>query len=75
LCVKWKDGTTSWERLADLKESNPVEVDEYAVARNLRDAPAFVWWVPHLLKKRSMIIAAVTKQYHKRTHKFGIGSK
>jgi hypothetical protein len=19
LCVKWKDGTTSWERLADLK--------------------------------------------------------
>jgi hypothetical protein len=26
-CVEWKDGTTSWERLADLKESNPVEVD------------------------------------------------
>jgi hypothetical protein len=24
LCVEWKDGTTSWERLADLKESNPV---------------------------------------------------
>jgi hypothetical protein len=27
LCVEWKYGTTSWERLADLKESNPVEVD------------------------------------------------
>jgi hypothetical protein len=26
LCVEWKDGTTSWEHLADLKESNPVEV-------------------------------------------------
>jgi hypothetical protein len=26
LCVEWKDGTTSWERLSDLKESNPVEV-------------------------------------------------
>jgi hypothetical protein len=25
LCVEWKDGTTSCERLADLKESNPVE--------------------------------------------------
>jgi hypothetical protein len=24
LCVEWKDGTTSWERLADLKESNIV---------------------------------------------------
>jgi hypothetical protein len=26
LCVELKYGTTSWERLADLKESNPVEV-------------------------------------------------
>jgi hypothetical protein len=25
-----------------------------------------------VLKKRSRIIAAVTKRYHKRTHKFGI---
>jgi hypothetical protein len=24
LCVEWKDGTTSWERLDDLNESNPV---------------------------------------------------
>ena len=72
LCVEWKDGTTSWERLADLKESNPVEVAEYAVSKDLADAPAFVWWVPHVLKKRNKIIAAVTKRYHKRTHKFGI---
>jgi hypothetical protein len=28
LCVELKDGTTIWERLADLKESNPVEVAE-----------------------------------------------
>jgi hypothetical protein len=28
LCFEWKDGTTSWERLTDLKESNPVEVAE-----------------------------------------------
>jgi hypothetical protein len=72
LCVEWKDGTTSWERLADLKESNPVEAAEYAVAKNLLDAPDFVWWSPHVLKKRSRTIAAVTNWYHKRTHKFGI---
>jgi hypothetical protein len=42
LCIEWKDGTTSWERLADLKESNPVEVAEYAVYNNLDDAPDFV---------------------------------
>jgi hypothetical protein len=27
LCVEWKDGTASWERLADQKESNPIEVN------------------------------------------------
>jgi hypothetical protein len=51
LCVEWKDGTTSWERLADLKESNPVEVAEYAAAKSLLGTPAFVWWAPHVLKK------------------------
>jgi hypothetical protein len=72
LCVEWKDGTTSWERLADLKESNLVEVAEYAVIKKLYDEPEFVWWVPHVLKKQNRLIAAVTKRYHKCTHKFGI---
>jgi hypothetical protein len=72
LCVEWKDGTPSWEQLADLKESNPVEVAEYAAIKNLHDEPAFAWWVPHVLKKRNIIIATVAKRYHKLTHKFGI---
>jgi len=72
LCVTWKDGSTSWERLADLKESYPVMVAEYAVAHEIHEEPAFAWWVPYTLKKRDRIIAAVNKRYHKRTHKFGI---
>jgi hypothetical protein len=72
LCVEWKDGTTSWERLVYLKESNPVEVAEYAATKSLLNTPAFIWWAPHVLQKRTRIIAAVTKRYHKRTHKFGI---
>jgi hypothetical protein len=72
LCVECKYGTTSWESLVDLKKSNPVEVAEYAAAKSLLDTPAFVWWAPHVLKKRTRIIADVTKRYHKRTHKFGI---
>ena len=72
LCVQWKDGTTTWERLSELKESNPVEVAEYAVAREIHTEPAFDWWVPYTLKKRDRIIAAVNNRYHKRTHKFGI---
>jgi hypothetical protein len=73
LCVEWKDGTTSWERLADLKERNPVEIAEYAATKSLLNTPDFIWWDPHVLQTRTRIIASVTKRYHKWTHKFGIG--
>jgi hypothetical protein len=72
LCVEWKDGTTSWERLSDIKESNPVEVAEYSANKSLLNSPAFVWLAPHVLQKRTIISVAVTKRYHKRTHKFEI---
>ena len=60
-----------WEKLSDLKESYPVEIAEYAMAQGIDHEPAFAWWVPHTLRKRDRIIAAVGKRYHKRTHKFG----
>ena len=40
------------------KESNPVEVADFVIARNIADEPAFSWWVPFSLKKRDMIISA-----------------
>jgi len=72
LCCNWKDGTSTWERLADLKESNPIEVAEYAVAQDIAHQPAFAWWVPFTLKKRKSIICAVKARFLKKTHKFGI---
>jgi hypothetical protein len=72
LCFEWKYGTTIWERLEDLKESNPFKVAEYAATKLLLNTPAFIWCPPHVLQRRTRIIAAVTKRYHKRTHKFGI---
>ena len=39
--VKWRDGTTMWLSLKDIKESNPIEVAEYVTARNIQDEPAF----------------------------------
>jgi hypothetical protein len=72
LCVKWKDGTTTWEPSSVLKESNPVEVAQYAVSNKIDDEPAFAWWVPFTLKKQESIISALNKRYWKRTHKFGI---
>jgi hypothetical protein len=68
LCVEWKDGTTNWERLADLNESNPVEVAEYDATKRFLNTPAVIWWAPHVLQKCTRIIAAVTKRYNKRTH-------
>ncbi len=36
LLVAWLDGSTDWIPLKDLKESNPVEVAEYAVAKKFK---------------------------------------
>jgi hypothetical protein len=72
LCVEWKDGSTFWERLVDLKESNPGEVANYAIAQGIKHEPDFVWWASPTIKRRNRIIAEVTTRYHKRTHMFGI---
>ncbi len=72
LRVLWKNGTTSWERLRNLKESNPVKVAEYAITQGIAEEPAFAWWVPFVLKKRDRYISANGTRYQKRTHKFGI---
>ena len=30
VCVRWKNGSTTWENLSDLKECYPVQTAEYA---------------------------------------------
>ena len=72
LKVKWSDGSTSWLDLKILKESNPVDVAEFAIARRIDDEPAFVWWVPYTMKKRDVIISAVKARARKVTHKYGV---
>jgi hypothetical protein len=75
VCYQWKNGSTSWENLADLKESHPIETEKYAVTKGIDHEPVFNWQVPHVLKKRDRIISLVRKRttcYLKRTHKFGI---
>jgi hypothetical protein len=41
LCVQWRDGSTSWEDLKNLKEANPIKTAEYAMANSLTSEPAF----------------------------------
>jgi hypothetical protein len=58
--------------LKDLKESNPIEVSEYAVANKIDHEPAFVWWVPNTLHMRNRIIKAVKQRALKINYKYGI---
>ena len=69
--VLWRDGSTSWIPLKQLKESNPVEIAEYAVANGIDDECAFQWWVPFTLRKRDMIIAAVNNRVRHTLYKYG----
>ena len=59
LLVLWKAGNEQWIPLKDLKESHPVNVAEFAVAKGIDKEPAFQQGVPYTLKKKDAIIATV----------------
>jgi hypothetical protein len=53
LCCDWKDSSTSWQKLSDLKESHPLQVAKFAFAAQIADEPAYNWWVSWVLKKET----------------------
>ena len=71
LCL-WKDGSTTWDPLKDIKESNPVDIAEYVVGNSIYEEAAFDWWVPYNLKKQDQIVAKVKARFLKKYHKFGV---
>ncbi|CAJ1950956.1 unnamed protein product [Cylindrotheca closterium] len=70
--VTWKDGSSNWIPLKDMKESFPIKVADYAVRKGIQDKPAFAWWIPHVLQKRKRFFGKVKSKYWERTHKYGI---
>jgi hypothetical protein len=66
LCVQWKDGTLTWEKLSLLKEGYPIEIAEYATANNLLSEPAFIWWAGDVLRKRERILSKLNCRYLRR---------
>ena len=72
LLVQFKNGTEEWIPLKVMKESNPVEVAEFSVARGINEEPAFAWWVPFTLRSRDRIIASVAAGVRQVTHKYGV---
>ncbi|KAL7474777.1 hypothetical protein ACHAW6_000733 [Cyclotella cf. meneghiniana] len=43
LCCEWKNGSTSWQKLSDLKESHPLQVAEFVLAVGIANEPGFNW--------------------------------
>jgi hypothetical protein len=72
LLCQWKDGSTNWVAMKDMKNSYPVQVAEYAKANRIDDEPAFAWWIPETLRKRDRILSKTKSKYWQRTHKFGL---
>ena len=72
LLVQWHGNSRQWIDLKILKESNPVQVAEYATSRDIHEYPAFAWWVPYVLRKRDVIVSAVHSRVRKCSHKYGI---
>ncbi len=72
LLVWFKDQSTAWFKLKDLKESNPVEVAGYAASNGLAEEAAFRWWVPYTIKKKIRLLKAMQKRYFRTDQKFGV---
>ena len=70
--VEWRDGTTSWLPLKTLKETNPVQVAEYARGNQIDLEPAFDWWVPIVLRRRNRLIKGALSRHQRTGFKFGI---
>jgi len=73
LLVSWKDGTSDWIPLKDLKESEPLRLAQYAVANGLVELPAFKWWVPTVLRQSKRMLSKLkSSKTRMRSHKYGI---
>jgi hypothetical protein len=70
--VEWRDGSTTWIPLKDIKATNMVEVAEYAVDNRINTEPAFDWWVTDTLRRKKRLIKMSQREAVKTGYKFGI---
>ena len=51
LCLQWKHGSTDWVSLKDIKQSYPVELEDYVKRLEFYVEPVFACWVSYSQKK------------------------
>ena len=69
--LKWKDSTSTWNQLKDVKDSYPFQLADYAIKNKLDQLPAFAWWVPYVVRKRDRIIKKLKSKYWSRLINIG----
>ena len=72
ILVDWVDGTQSWIPMSKIKQSNPLELAEYAISRDIHEEPAFAWWVGWTLKKRKHFIKKMKSVIQLNNMKYGV---
>ena len=55
-----------------MKESNPIEVSDYAISQGIDIEPAFAYWLPYVTRKRDRILNSINSRIAKASHKYGI---
>ena len=71
--IRWSNQDVNVVRLADIKESHPIQVADYAKAHSLDHLPGMSWWVPFTLKHRDKVLKVISKTKTVKKHeKFGI---
>ena len=63
ILVKWKDGSTTWLALKDMKEAYPVQLAEYAFQNRILLEPVFAWWDLYILKRHNYILSKIKSKY------------
>jgi hypothetical protein len=70
--VEWHDGGMAWIELKTMKESNAVEVVEYALANQISHEPAFDWWVHDVIHHKKRLIKLSQTRFPRPQYKYGI---
>lgn len=65
---------SDWVDLKHVKDSNLIQLAEYAVANRIQEEPAFMWWVlsKTLRIRNQIILGKVNYRYWKTSHKYGV---
>lgn len=67
---KWNSGSESWVLLKRRKGYQTFEVAYFSKAKYVDNEVSFVYWLPHILRKRNTIIFLVKSIVWKNTHNY-----